>query len=58
MAPTPVVEPLTHHPPNAVTGGVWRVRRGSAVLKVLTRRKEGGEGVGARPAGSGSGVRR
>ncbi|MEV4360431.1 hypothetical protein [Nonomuraea sp. NPDC049625] len=43
-----VVEPLTHNPLNAVTGGIWRVRRGSrsAVLKVLTRRKEGGAGWG------------
>ncbi|MFI7642158.1 hypothetical protein [Nonomuraea sp. NPDC049400] len=43
-----VVEPLTHNPKNAVTGGIWRVRRGSrsAVLKVLTRRKDGGEGWG------------
>ncbi|PZG08806.1 aminoglycoside phosphotransferase [Nonomuraea aridisoli] len=40
--PDAVMEPLTHNPANAVTGGIWRVRRGSrsAVLKVLTRRKE------------------
>ncbi|MGN9841952.1 hypothetical protein ACTMTI_27875 [Nonomuraea sp. H19] len=40
-----VVEPLTHNPMNAVTGGIWRVRRGSrsAVLKVLTRRKAASE---------------
>jgi hypothetical protein len=44
-----VVEPLTHNPMNAVTGGIWRVTGGSrpAVLKVLTRRKAGYEGWGA-----------
>ncbi|GGL82158.1 hypothetical protein GCM10010129_27420 [Streptomyces fumigatiscleroticus] len=37
-----VFEPLTHNAGNGVTAGVWRVRAGdrSAVLKVLTRRKE------------------
>ncbi|MEU8356789.1 hypothetical protein AB0C27_12325 [Nonomuraea sp. NPDC048882] len=37
-----VLEPLTHNPNNAVTRGIWRARAGSrtAVLKVLTRRKE------------------
>ncbi|SEG97320.1 hypothetical protein SAMN05444920_110317 [Nonomuraea solani] len=41
-----VMEPLTHNPLNAVTGGIWRVRRGSrsAVLKVLTRRKDAPDG--------------
>lgn len=40
------MEPLTHNPLNAVTGGIRRVRRGarSAVLKVLTRRKEAPDG--------------
>jgi hypothetical protein len=37
-----VFEALVHNPNNGVTAGVWRVRAGerSAVLKVLTRRKE------------------
>lgn len=37
-----VFEPLTHHPRNGVTAGVWRVTGGerSAVLKVLTRTRE------------------
>ncbi|WP_220449139.1 aminoglycoside phosphotransferase family protein [Nonomuraea mesophila] len=41
-----VIEPLTHNPGNGVTRGIWRVRRGSrsAVLKVLTRRKDAPEG--------------
>ncbi|WP_220447088.1 aminoglycoside phosphotransferase family protein [Nonomuraea deserti] len=41
-----VMEPLTHNPKNGVTGGIWRVRRGSrsAVLKVLTRRKDAPDG--------------
>ncbi|NUP22657.1 MAG: aminoglycoside phosphotransferase [Streptomyces sp.] len=38
----PAFEPLVHNPGNGVTAGVWRVVVGdrSAVLKVLTRRKE------------------
>ncbi|TYB65442.1 hypothetical protein FXF51_19745 [Nonomuraea sp. PA05] len=44
--PATAVEPLTRNAMNAVTGGIWRVRteRRSAVLKVLTRRKDGQEG--------------
>ncbi|WP_206066405.1 phosphotransferase [Nonomuraea composti] len=45
-APATAVEPLTHNAMNGVTAGIWRVRTGrrSAIVKVLTRRKEAGAG--------------
>ncbi|MEU6712166.1 hypothetical protein ABZ897_11875 [Nonomuraea sp. NPDC046802] len=44
--PAVTVEPLTHNALNGVTAGIWRVRTQdrSAVLKVLTKRKNGRDG--------------